>query len=93
MLCRNFLALPVHAGGGLIINLHTIHTHVALPCFWIAGNHARQGDETASVLRPALENGKIKQRKIIFLDDLFARAGGNSLGEELTHIGQHGQHL
>ncbi len=89
----NFLALPVHAGGGGVINLDAVHPGVALACFRIAGDHAWQRDEPAAILRPALQDGKIQQREIFFLDDLFARAGGNDLGEELAHIGEHGQHL
>ena len=89
----NLLALPVHAGGGGVINLDAVHADVALACFGIAGDHARQGDEASAILRPALQDGKIKQRKIFFLDDLFARAGGDDFGKELAHIGQHGQHL
>ena len=89
----DFLALPVHAGGGGVINLDAVHADVALAGFGIAGDHAGQRDEAAAILRPALQDGKIQQREILFLDDFFAWAGGDDLGEELAHIGQHGQHL
>jgi len=35
----DFLALPVHAGGALVIDLHTVHANVALPCFRITRDH------------------------------------------------------
>ena len=32
-------------------------------------------------------------RRSCLADDFLARAGGNRLGKELSHLGQHGQHL
>ena len=89
----NFLPLPVHAGRAFVIDLHAVHADIALPCFRIARDHAGQRDEASSIFRPALQDGKIEQREIVALDDFFAGAGGNRLRKELSHLGQHGQHL
>ena len=37
--------------------------------------------------------GKSQQREIVALDDFLAGAGGDSLGKELAHLRQHGEHL
>ena len=89
----DFLALPVHAGGALVINLHAVHADVALAGLGVAGDHARQGDEAARILGPALQDGKIEQREIVALDDFLAGAGGDGLGKELPHFRQHGEHF
>ena len=90
---RYFLALPVHAGGAFVVDLHAIHAYVPLPCFWIARDHARQRNEASAVFGPALEDGEIEQREIVALDHFFARARGDGLRKELAHLGEHGQHL
>jgi hypothetical protein len=88
-----FLALPVHACGALVIDLHAVHAYVALAGFWVAGDYARESDEAARVFRPALEDGEIEEGKIVALDDFFAGAGWNSLWKELAHLSQHGEHF
>src|SRR6266404_6921458 len=41
MLRCDFLPLPMHASRRRIMNLHSIHTDVPLPCFRIARDHTR----------------------------------------------------
>jgi hypothetical protein len=76
----NFLALPVHAGGLAVVDLHAIHADVALPCWVavcvplarIAGDDTWEGDEAATILRPALQDGKIEDAEIFAQDDFLA---------------------
>ena len=89
----DLLPLPVHAGGTLVIDLHAVHADITLAGSRIARDDARHSNEAGGVLRPALQDGKIEQRQVVTFDDVFARAGGNRLGEELTHFRQHGQHF
>ncbi len=93
MLGPVLLALPVHSGGAVVVNVHAISADVALAGFRIFGYDRGKRNEPSAVLRPALQNRKVEQRKIIVLDHFLARAGGDFLGEELAHLGQHGQHL
>ena len=92
----NFLPLPVHAGGLAIVDLHAIHADVALPCrrTRIAGDDAREGDEAAAILGPALQDGKIEDAEIFAQDDFFAGGifCGDEFGEEFSHLGEHGEH-
>ena len=53
------LALPVHAGGLAVVDLHAVHAHVALAGSGIAGDDAGQGDEAAAVLGPGCEDGEL----------------------------------
>ena len=87
------LALPVHAGAALVVDLHAIGADVALAGLRIFRDHRRQGDEAAAIERPALQDRKIEQREVVVPDDFLARARRNFLGKELAHLGQHGQHL
>ena len=93
VLGADLLALPVHAGGALVVNLHAVHTDVSFAGFGVARDHAGQRNKPARVFGPALQDGKIKQREIIALDDFLARARGHGLGKELPHFSQHGKHL
>ncbi len=93
MLGADFLALPVHAGGALVIDLHPIHADVALAGFGVARDDAGQCDEAAGVFRPAFQDGKPVERKVVATDDFFAGAGGDGLGKEFAHLGEHGQHF
>ena len=93
VLCSLLLALPMHAGTALVVHLHAIRSGITLTRLEIFGDHRRQRNEAASVLRPALQDGKIQQREIVALDHFLARTGGDFLGEKLAHLGQHGQHL
>ena len=88
-----FLALPMHASGALVVDLHAIHSDIAFAGFGIAGDDAGEGDETSSVLRPALQDWEIEEGEIITFDDFFARAGGNGFGKEFAHLGEHGEHF
>ena len=87
------LALGVEAGGALVINLQTITAHVALAGLGVACDYARQGDKAACVLRPALQDGKVIEREIVFADYFFAGARGNGLGKKLSHLGQLRKHF
>ena len=94
----NFLALPVHAGGLAVVDLHAIHADVALPCrLRKRGSRVMthgQGDEAAAILGPALQDGKIENAEVFAQDDFFAGRvfGGDKLGEEFSHLGEHGEH-
>ncbi len=87
------LRLPVHAGGALVIHLHAIDADVALPCFRIARKNQRPGDETPRILRPALQDGKFKQREIFAANDFLARAGLHGLRKKRTEFGELRQHF
>ena len=56
----DFLQLPVHAGGAVVVDLHAIHADVALAGVGVFGDDAGQGDEAAAVERPAFEDGQIR---------------------------------
>ena len=50
----DFLELPVHAGGAVVVNLDAIHADVALAGVGVFGDDAGEGDEAPAVERPAL---------------------------------------
>jgi len=87
MLGGDFLALPVGAGGFGVVDLEAVHAEISFASFWIARCDAGQGDEAAGVLRPALQDGEIEERKIVVADDFFTGSGGNGLGEEFSRFG------
>ena len=60
MFRRDFLALPMHSRRLLVVHLHAIHAHIALPRFRIASDHTRQRNKSPGIFWPALQNGKIK---------------------------------
>ena len=49
----DFLELPVHAGGAVVVNLHAIHADVALAGVGVFGDDAGERDEASAVERPA----------------------------------------
>ena len=51
------LDLHVHAGGDRIVDVHSVDAHIRRGCVGIAANDEREGDEAASVSRPALQHG------------------------------------
>ena len=59
----DFLALPVHAGGALVVDLHAIHADVALAGSGIAGDDAGQSDEASGIFGPALQDGKVERAR------------------------------
>ena len=83
----------MHSGRLFVIHLHAVHPYIALPCFRIACNHARQRDETAAIFRPALQNGKVENRELSPPDHLFAWTGLYFLWEEPAEFRQHRQHF
>ena len=90
------LALPVHAGGVAVVDLHAVHADVALAGFLVLGDDAGESDEGASVLRPGGKDGQLAEVDgIAFQDDLFAGGVGavDDLGEEAADFGEGGQEL
>ena len=83
----------MHTGRAFVINLHAIDADIALPCFRIARNHQRPGDEASRIFWPALQDRKIKQRKAVTLDHFLAGSGLDSLREERAQLGQLRQHF
>ena len=53
----DFLKLPVHARGAVVVNLDAIHPDIALASIGILGDDAGQRDKTSPIERPALQNG------------------------------------
>src|SRR5215472_18116316 len=95
MLCGVFLALPVHAGGLSVVDLHAVHADVAFPCFWVSCDDARKSDEATSVMRPASENGEVENVEALSENDLPAGCvfGGNGLWEKFPDVAEHRKHL
>ena len=90
------LALPVHAGGLAVVDLHAVHADVALAGFGIAGGDAGEGDEAAAVLRPGLEDGELEDVDLVAVEDDFLAGsffGVDGLGEEAADFGEHGEEL
>ncbi len=56
MLGGYLLALPVHACGFGVVDLHAVHAYVPLAGFRVASDDAGEGDEGASVLRPGFQD-------------------------------------
>ena len=89
----NFLTLPVRAESFVIMNLEPVRSYVSFSGFRIARDNARKRNEAAGIFRPALQDGKLVERKIIFANYFLAWSGGNCFRKELPHLGQHGQHF
>src|ERR1019366_67981 len=58
----DFLQLPVHAGGFVVVDLDAIHADVALAGVRITRHDAGQGDEAPAVERPAFQDGEVEKR-------------------------------
>ena len=54
----NFLKLPVHAGGAVVVDLDAIHADVALAGVGIFGDDAGERDEASAIEGPAFEDGE-----------------------------------
>ena len=65
----DLVKLPMHSGRAPVINLHSVNADIARACFWVARVHICEGDETPTVFRPALEDGKILRRKRVAIAD------------------------
>ena len=59
----DFVNLPMHSSGALVIDLHPVNADVARTGLRVARMHIWQGDETPAVFWPAFEDGEIAQRK------------------------------
>ncbi len=57
----DFLELPVHAGGFVVVNLDAIHADVAFAGVGIFGDDAGQRDETSAIERPAFLDRHVRQ--------------------------------
>src|SRR5205823_5885080 len=57
----DFLELPVHSGGAVVVNLNAIHADVAFAGVGVFGDDAGEGDEASAVERPAFENGEVEE--------------------------------
>jgi hypothetical protein len=86
MFRRIFLALPVHSRGALVIDLHAVHSKIALARPGVARGDAGQGDESSAILRPALQDRKIEQGKIVALDHFFARPGRHRARKKFAQL-------
>ena len=95
MLGGILLALPVHAGGLAVVDLHAIHAHVALAGARIAGDDAGQGDEAAAVEGPALQNREVEDGEVVAEDHFLAGRvfGGDGFWEDIADGRELGQHL
>ncbi len=88
-----FLALPMHARGALVVNLHAVHAKIALAGLWIARGNAGQGNEASAIFRPALKDGEVEERKVIALNDFFAGTRRHRAREKLSCLGQQREHF
>jgi hypothetical protein len=90
----DLLALPVHAGGLAVVDLHPIHADVALAGARVAGDDAGEGDEAAAVVGPALEDGKVVEVEVVAANDFLAGGvfGADGFGEgagEFAELREH----
>ena len=58
----DFLQLPVHAGGFVVVNLDTIHADVAFAGVGVFGDDTGERDEAPAVERPAFKNRDVSKR-------------------------------
>jgi hypothetical protein len=93
MLGSNLLSLPVRGRGLGIVDLQAIHSNISFAGVGVAGDDAGESDESASVLRPALQAGKVEEGEMVTLDDLFAGAGGHGLWEKFSGFGEQWNHF
>jgi len=89
----DFLALPVGAGGGGVVDLEAIHSDIPFATVGVTGDDAGESDEASGVLRPALQYGEVEEGEVVALDHFFAGAGGDGLGEKLSGFGEERKHL
>src|SRR6267142_2857163 len=94
MLRAMFLRLPVHSSRPLVVDLHPVHPHVALPRFWILREYEWKRDKASAVLRPAFQNWKIEKIDVAsLLNDFLAGPGFYAPWEERPQFRQLRQHL
>jgi len=72
MLRAALVPLPVHARRPGVEHLHPIRADVTHPALGILGEHKRQRDEAAPVLRPAFQDRQLVERSVA-AHDLLAR--------------------
>src|ERR1043166_3647411 len=56
-----FLELPMHAGGALVVNLHSIHPDVALAGVGVARDDTGQSDKASAIQGPAFLYRKVQE--------------------------------
>ena len=89
----DFLALPVGASGGGVVDLEAVHADIAFAGVGVAGDDAGEGDEASGVLRPALQDGEVEEGEVVALDDFFAGACGDGLGKKPSSFGEERKHF
>ena len=52
----------MHAGGGVVVDLHPVHSDIPLAGVGVVGDDAGQGDESSAIQGPALKDGEVEQR-------------------------------
>jgi len=81
-----------------VVDLHPIHADVALAgapsSSWVASDDAGEGDEAATVVRPAFEDGKVVEVEVVAADDFLAGGvfGADGFGEgagEFAELREH----
>src|SRR5262249_6164836 len=89
-----FVYLPVHPGGGLIVDLHSIHPAVSFAGLRILCEHHRHRYEAPTVLGPAFDYRKIEQRELSFAENfLFARPVFYDLWKHFSEVGEPRNHF
>src|ERR1700728_759828 len=83
----------MHPRRAPVVYLHAITAHVPLACLGIFRNHHRPCDVTSAILRPALQNWKVIERKVFRADHFLARAVAHRLRKKRPHLRQLRQHL
>ncbi len=92
MLCAPLVALPVHAGGAAVEDLHAVRADVAHAGFRIFREHQRKRDELTAVVRPAFQDRKQVERAVA-ADDLLTRRVLDGLRHQVAQPADHRQHL
>src|SRR5262249_803871 len=94
MLRAVFVNLPVHPGGGLIVDLHPVHATVTFSGVRVLCEYEGQSDEAAAVFWPALDDREIQQRELALLqNDFLAGSVLHYLWEHSSHLGDSRHHF
>ena len=76
--------VPVHQRPAFVDQLNAVHADVLASGLGMAGDHQRQGHESAGIIGPALQNRQISQPAMRF-GDFAGHAGANGFGSEFAH--------
>src|SRR5258708_13470644 len=80
------MRLPVHSGGPLIEHLKPVAAAIAFSRVRIFGEHHWKRDESACVLRPAMQNRQFIPREVIAADYFFASSIGHDLRKKRAYV-------